>query len=133
MGVNTLRLHCLLKAFDRSNSTGQIGCKSITLPVKGIEITLPVKGIEITLPVKGCLVEFGGHILNGFTPNSTGRIRLVELGVNPLHCLLKALRLHCLLKAFDRLNSTRHGCKYIEITLPVKGIRPVKFNWSNWV
>ena len=24
-----------------------------------------------------CLVEFGGHNLNGFTPNSTGRIRPV--------------------------------------------------------
>ena len=34
-----------------------------------------------------CLVEFGGHNLNGFTPNSTGRIRLVKLGVNPLRLL----------------------------------------------
>ena len=31
-------------------------------------------------------------------------------------------------------NSTgRIGCKSIEITLPVKGIRPVKFDQSNWV
>ena len=44
---------------------------------------------------------------------------LVDLGVNPL-------RLHCLLKALDRSNSTSPiGCKYIEITLSVKGIRPV--------
>ena len=39
LGVNPLRLHCLLKAFDWLNSTGRIGCKSI-------EITLPVKGIR---------------------------------------------------------------------------------------
>ena len=56
-----------------------------------------------------------------------GQIRPVELGVNPL-------RLYCLLKAFDWSNSTGQiGCKSIEITLPVKGIRPVKFDQSNWV
>ena len=37
-----------------------------------------------------CLVEFGGHNLNGFTPNSTGQSNLtghkflVKLGVNSL-------------------------------------------------
>ena len=43
-----------------------------------------------------CLVEFGGHNLNGFTPNSTGRISnstgheiLVKLAGN-------SLRLHCM-------------------------------------
>ena len=31
LGVNPWRLHCLLKAFDWSNSTGRIGCKSIEI------------------------------------------------------------------------------------------------------
>ena len=42
--------------FDWALITGQIGWKFT----------------EITL--YACLVEFGGHNLNGFTPNSTGRI-----------------------------------------------------------
>ena len=29
LDVNPLRLHCLLKTFDQSNLTSQIGCKSI--------------------------------------------------------------------------------------------------------
>ena len=95
--------------FDQALITGQIGWKFT----------------EITW--YACLVEFGGHNLNGFTPNLTSRIQPVKLGVNPL-------RLHCLLKAFDRSNSIgRIGCKSIEITLPVKGIRPVEFDRSNWV
>ena len=36
-----------------------------------------------------CLVKFGGHNLNGFTPNLTGHKLLVKLGV-------KSLRLHCI-------------------------------------
>ena len=31
-----------------------------------------------------CLVKFGGHNLNGFTPHSTGHKFLVKLGVNSL-------------------------------------------------
>ena len=51
LGVNLLRLHCLLKALDVS----QIGCKSIEIDAgqigcKSIEITLPIKGFR--LPVK---------------------------------------------------------------------------------
>ena len=43
-----------------------------------------------------CLVEFGGHNLNGFTPNSTGRIsnstgQLVKLGGNSLYASLVKL------------------------------------------
>ena len=52
--------------FDQALITGQIGWKFT----------------EITL--YACLVEFNGHNLNGFTPNSTGQIWPVDLGVNPL-------------------------------------------------
>ena len=75
LGVNPLRLHCTLpvKGFRcQTNSTGQIGCKSIqiTLPVKGFRCRtnstgrIGCKSIEITL--YACLVKS------------------VELGVNPL-------------------------------------------------
>ena len=77
LGVNPLRLHCLLKTLH----AGRIGCKSIEIDAGQIGC----KSIEITL--YACLVEsveFGGHNINGFPPNSTGRIRLVESGVNPL-------------------------------------------------
>ena len=82
LGVNTLRLNCLLKAlvviismdlhpirpveFNQALITGQIGWKFTEIDAGQIGC----KYIEITLPVKG----FGGHNLNGFTPNSTGRI-----------------------------------------------------------
>ena len=53
LGVNPLRW--MPVEFDRALITGQIGLTEITL--------------------YACLVEFSGHNLNGFTPNSTGRIR----------------------------------------------------------
>ena len=65
LGVYPLRLHCLLKALD----AGRIGCKAIEIDAGQIGW----KFIEITL--YACLVEFGGHNLSGFPPNSTGRIR----------------------------------------------------------
>ena len=34
---------------------------------------------------------------------------------------------------FSEINAGQFGCKSIEITLPVKGIRPVEFDQSNWV
>ena len=61
-----------LVEFDRALNTGQIGWKFT----------------ENSL--YACLVEFGGHNLNGFTPNSTsqsnstGHKLLVNLGVNSL-------------------------------------------------
>ena len=102
LGVNPLRVHCLLKALDASrigcksieitlpvkgfrcqlNSTGRIGCKSIEIDAgrigcKSIEIDagrIGCKSIEITLPVKGLRCQL----------NSTSGIQPVELGVNPL-------------------------------------------------
>ena len=68
LGRNSLRLHCLLKAFDWLNLTGQIGCKSIEIDAG----RFGWKFTEITL--YAYLVKFSGHNLNGFTPNSTGQI-----------------------------------------------------------
>ena len=74
-----------------------------------------------------CLVEFGGHNLNGFTPNSTGQIRCKSI----------------------EIDAGRFGCKSIKITLPVKGFGGHNLNgftpnltgrtqpginyWLNWV
>ena len=72
LGVNPLRLHCLLKALDAGRiRLVEFGCKSIEIDASQIGW----KFIEITL--YACLVEsveFGGHNLNGFPPNSTGQI-----------------------------------------------------------
>ena len=53
--------------FDRALITGQIGWKFTEIDAG----RFGCKSIEITLPVKG----FGGHNLNGFTPNLTGQIQ----------------------------------------------------------
>ena len=92
--------------FDRSNSTGQIGCKSIEIDASQIGC----KSIEITLPVKGfrCWSSLTSRIGCKSIEIDAGQIgcksieitlyaclvESVELGVNPL-------RLHCLLKALD--------------------------------
>ena len=101
LGVNPLRLHCLLKALH----AGQI--RTVELGVNPLRLhcmpawsnqSIGCKSIEITLPVKGFRCQ----------SNSTGRtgcksieitlyaclVESVKLGVNPL-------RLHCLLKALD--------------------------------
>ena len=103
-----------LVEFDWALITGQIGWKFT----------------EITL--YACLVEFGGHNLNGFTPNLTSQIQpvkfdrsnWVELGVNPLrlHCLLKALDYIVCLVKFDGHNLN-----------DLHPIRPVEFDQLNWV
>ena len=64
------------------------------------------KFIEITL--YPCLVELGISVnstsiyLSGFTPYSTGQIRLVELGVNPLP--VKGFRSQWIYTQFDWSN-----------------------------
>ena len=73
-----------------------------------------------------CLVKFGGHNLNGFTPNSTGRIEntlyasLVELGIIPMNST------GIYLKRFTP-NLTSISC-LVEFQ-----IRPGMKYWSNWV
>ena len=71
-----------------------------------------------------CLVEFGGHNLNGFTPNSTGHKLLVKLGVNPLRS-----------KAFNRQWITLHAWSnlVVIISMDLHPIRPGINYWSNWV
>ena len=46
-----------------------------------------------------CLVKFGGHNLNGFTPNLTGQIQPVEL------CQIG--------EKFIEIDAGRFGCKSI--------------------
>ena len=82
-----------------------------------------------------CLVEFGDHNLNGFTPNSTGRIGCKSIEIDAGQIWGKSIE----------IDAGRFGCKFIEITLhawsnlvviismDLHPIRPVKFDWSNWV
>ena len=70
-----------------------------------------------------CPVEFAGHNLNGFTPNSnlTGHKLLVKLGVNPLRS-----------KAFKRQWITLHAWSNLVVIIsmdlhPIQ-IRPVEFD-----
>ena len=78
-----------------------------------------------------CLVKFGGHNLNGFTPNSTGQIRLVGQIQPGINYWSNWVEIHSFgghnLKGFTpnltgqiwgksiEIDAGRFGCKSIEI------------------
>ena len=97
------------------------------------------------------MVKFGGHNLNGFTPNSTGRIQpgmkywsnWVEIHWDYIVCLPGQIGYHpnesnwhlsqWIYSQFDRAwNTAQNGCKFTEITfvcLPVHSMAA----WLNLV
>ena len=122
LGVNPLRLHCLLKAtlsqwiytiytqFDQKFMPGQIGSKSIEIDASWIhwdDTQFDQGGIQCNL--------------SEFTPILTSNSCPVELGVNPLrlHCLLKAILsqwIYTIYTQFDqKFMPSRIGSKSIEI------------------
>ena len=79
----------------------QIGCKST----------------EITLPVKG----FGGHNLNGFTPNLTGRIggKSIEIMTTKFDQ-----------EAYKVISMNFYPNRPASISMDLHPIRPVEFDWA---
>ena len=77
MGVNPLRLHCLLKALDYIVCLVEFGGHNLNdlHPIRPVEFDWHLKPLTgNVIYLNGLTPNLTGHNLNGFTPNSTGRI-----------------------------------------------------------